>query len=235
MNAAKLQVNLLERVSRLHVILESLKKLTVEDVIPFAEAIAEAESILNDAEDRIDTELDIWSSVLLEIERNKDVLLKHLEDAWNSEIQWVKKESLVLKLGSDKKRDVFQALATLGQLDRPLTDFGARILEDILVPLTTKSDTLIRIEETNLEIREGEKPVTELVELETVVEKIRLTFLHLNVHFDFKVSEMPVLRSIGDQIADEFVKKMIKTCLKPTLPSSSASLSSPEYTTALEK
>lgn len=231
--AAKVQVQLLERVSHLHVILENLKKLSVEDVIPYAEAISEAENILNDAEDRIDTELEIWSSVLFEIERNKDLLLKHLEDSWNTEIQWIKKESLTLKLSSDKKREVFQALSTLGQLDRPLSDWSARLLEEVLVPLT-KADTLLRIEE-NLEIADGERPVVELVELETVVKNIINTFHHLTAHFAFKLNGTWVLELVGRQIADEFTKVFIKNCLKPTLPASSSLLSSPEYTSALEK
>lgn len=133
--------------------------MTVEDLILYAEAIAEAESILDDAEDQIDTELEIWGSVKFEIELNKDQLLKHLEDCWNTEIQWIKKDSITqLKLNPDKLKDVFQSMAIVGQLDRPLCDWSSRLYEEILVPLT-KSDTVIRIEE-NLELIEGEKPIT---------------------------------------------------------------------------
>jgi anion-transporting ArsA/GET3 family ATPase len=232
-NAAKLQVQLLERVSRLHTILESLKRVTVEDLILYAEAIAEAESILDDAEDQIDTELDIWGSVKFEIELNKDQLLKHLENSWNTEIQWIKKDSITqLKLNPDKLKDVFQALAIVGQLDRPLNDWSSRLFEEILVPLT-KADTVISIEE-NLELTEGERPITELAELETAVKNISLTFQHLNQHLDFELKDVRVLQLVGQQIADEFAKLFVKTCLKSTLPSSSSLLSSPEYEKALQ-
>ena len=232
-NAAKLQVQLLERVSRLHTILENLKRVTVEDLILYAEAVAEAESILNDAEDQIDTELDIWGSVKFEIELNKDQLLKHLESSWNTEIQWIKKDSVTqLKLNPDKLKDVFQALAIVGQLDRPLYDWSSRLFEEILVPLT-KADTVISIEE-NLELTEGERPITELAELETAVKNISLTFQHLNQHLDFELKDVRVLQLVGQQIADEFAKLFVKTCLKSTLPSSSSLLSSPEYEKALQ-
>ncbi len=191
-NAAKLQVQLLERVSRLHTILESLKRVTVEDLILYAEAIAEVKSILDDAEDQIDTaELDIWGSVKFEIELNKDQLLKHLENSWNTEIQWIKKDSITqLKLNPDKLKDVFQALAIVGQLDRPLNDWSSRLFEEILVPLT-KAGTVISIEE-NLELTEGERPITELAELETAVKNISLTFQHLNKHLDFELKNFRV-------------------------------------------
>lgn len=201
-------------------------------MIPFAEAIAEAESILNDAEDRIDTELEIWGSVQFEIERNKDLLLKHLEDSWNTEIQWIKKDSLVLKLNPEKLKDIFQALANVGQLDRPLYDWSARLLEEVLIPLT-KSDTIIRIEE-NLELVEGQRPITELNELDIVIKNISIAFQHLKKHFEFKLNDVWVLRLIGQQIADDFAKLFVKTCLKSTLPDSSSLLSSPEYTASLE-
>lgn len=226
-------MQLLERVSRLHTILENLKRMTVEDLILYAEAIAEAESILNDAEDQIDTELEIWGSVKFEIELNKDQLLKHLEDCWNTEIQWIKKDSITqLKLNPEKLKDVFQSMAIVGQLDRPLCDWSSRLYEEILVPLT-KSDTVIRIEE-NLELIEGEKPITELSELEKAVNNISLTFQHLNQHLDFELKDVRVLQLVGQQISEEFAKLFIKTCLKSTLPSSSSLLSSPDYENALQ-
>lgn len=202
-------------------------------MIPFAEAIAEAESILNDAEDRIDTELEIWGSVQFEIERNKDLLLKYLEDTWNAEIEWIKKDSLTLKLNPEKLKDVFQALETVGQLDRPLCEWSARLLDEVLVPLT-KADTAIKIEE-NLELIEGERPITELVELETVVKNIDQTFQHLNKLFEFQLNDVWVMQLIGRQVADDFTKLFVKSCLKSTLPSSSSLLSSPEYAAALER
>ena len=232
-NAAKLQVQLLERVSRLHTILENLKKLSVEDVIPYSEAIAEAESILNDAEEQIDTELEIWGSVQSEIESYKDQLLKHLEDDWNNAIQWIKKESLVLKLNPTKLKDLFQSLANVNQLDRPLCDWSCRLFDEILVPLT-KAGTTIQIKE-NLELIEGERPVTELHELEMAVLNISKTFQHLKNHLEFKLNDISVLQLVGQQIADEFTKLFVKTCLKSTLPGSSLRLSSPEYRSALER
>ncbi|XP_057365383.1 centromere/kinetochore protein zw10 homolog [Daphnia carinata] len=231
-NAAKLQVQLLERVSQLHSILEKLKKMSVED-IAYAEAIAEAESILNDAEDHIDTELDIWRGVKFEIEKNKDNLLKHLEDSWNNEIQWTKKDTLIqLKLNADKLKDVFQGLAIIGQLDRPLCEWSSRLYDEILVPLT-KADTVIQFED-DLELMEGQRPITELVELERAVKNISLTFQHLNKHLEFKLNDVLVLHLIGKQVAIDFVKLFVKTCLKPTLPASSSLLSSPEYRASLE-
>lgn len=232
-NAANLQVQLLERVSQLHTILEQLKKMSVEVVIPHAEAIAEAESILNDAEDHIDTELDIWRSVKFEIEKNKDKLLKHLEDSWNTEIQWTKKDSLMqLKLNTDKLKDLLQGLAIVGELDRPLCDWISRLYDEILVPLT-KADTVIRFED-HLELIEGLRPITDLLELERAVTNISLTFQHLNKHLEFKVNDVWVLQFIGQHVADDYIKLFIKTCLKPTLPASSLLLSSPEYLKTLE-
>ena len=232
-NAAKLQVELLERVSRLHTILENLKKVAVEDVIQFAEAIAEAQSIFDDAEDRIDTELEIWSSVQFEIELYQDQLLKYLEDSWNNEIQWSKKKFVSLKMNPDKLKDIFKSLAIVNQLDRPLCDWSSRLLDDILVPLT-KADTRVETNE-NLELHGGDRQVTNLSELENVVNNISKTFQHLKRFFDFQLNDVWVLHLIGQQVADEFVKLIIKSCLKSTLPPSSALLSSPEYAQALER
>ncbi len=98
----------------------------------------------------------------------------------------------------------------------------------------TKADTIVRIEE-DLEIVEGQRPITELVELETVVQNISWTFQHLNKHLAFKLNDVWVLQLVGQQVADDFAKLFVKTCLKSTLPGSSSLLSSPEYTASLER
>lgn len=66
--AAKVQVQLLERVAELHTILESLKKRSLDDegLVVYAQDVAKAEAILSRAEDGIDTELEVWSSVVFE-------------------------------------------------------------------------------------------------------------------------------------------------------------------------
>ena len=62
--AAKVQVNLLARVTALHDLLESLKSLDLEaDAVEYANSVAQAEKILVEAEDGVETELDIWSSI----------------------------------------------------------------------------------------------------------------------------------------------------------------------------
>jgi len=75
--AAKVQVELLERVAQLHTILESLKKRSLEDVglVVYAQDVARAEAILSRAEDGIDTELEIWNSV--QLESNKTFIYLH--------------------------------------------------------------------------------------------------------------------------------------------------------------
>lgn len=233
LNAAQLQIQLLERVANLHTILENLKRTSIADIVPYSEAVAEAEEILNDAEDRIDTELEVWGSVQLEIERYKSQLLKTLEDLWHENIHWTKKDSLVMKLNPEKLKDLFQSLINIGHLDRYLCDWSSCLLDDILVPLT-KADTVLQVEGDLLLIA-GERPVSSLDHLEKVICNIGLTMQHLQSRLGFKVNETWLLELVGAQVADQFTKFFIKSCLKPTLPASSASLSSPEYSSAVEK
>lgn len=219
--------------ANLHTILENLKRTSVEDIVSYSEAIAEAEAILSDAEDRIDTELEVWGSVQLEIERYKSQLLKLLEDLWHKNIQWTKSNSLIMKLGPEKLKGLFQSLTNIGHLDRYLCDWSSRFLDDILVPIT-KADTILQIDD-NLMVIAGEANVSNLNELETVTKNIGLTMQHLHARLGFKVNDTWVLELIGAQVADEFTKLFIKFCLKPSLPASSALLSSPGYSSVLER
>lgn len=234
MNAAKLQIQLLERVASLHTILENLKRTNADSIVTYSEAIAEAEAILNDAEDRIDTELEVWGSVQLEIERHKCQLLKTLEDLWHAQIHWTKKENTAtMKFNPENLKGLFQSLTNIGHLDRYLCDWSNRLLDDVLIPLI-KADTILQVAD-DLVIIQGNRPVKALDQLEKVICNISLTMQHLHSHLGFKVSDSWVLELVGAQVADEFIKLFMKFCLKPTLPSSSALLSSSEYSLVLEK
>ena len=263
--AAKVQVELLERVAQLHTILESLKKQSLEDVglVVYAQDVARAEAILSRAEDGIDTELEIWNSVQLEsnktflntlikilkmmvalfifpVERYKDLLLNHLEEAWNADVVWnnsEKESEVVLTLGSaDRLAVTFQSLFFLDHLDRFLDDWSARLLEKVLQPLMHADSSLSTSEDgQQLQLAVGEEPVTQLHHLDCVMKNFSLLFQYLHARFDFDLNGTDVMQLIGRQIADEFAQSFMKLCLKSTLPSSSTLLSSPEYVAVLER
>jgi len=235
-SAAKVQVNLLERVTRLHDLLESLKKFELEaDVVGYAKSVSEAEKILSDAEDGIETELEVWSNIQSEVEQYKNQLMKFLDDGWNSTVEWEQGDLTTLKLGSNQSLiAIFTALSIIEELDRLLSDLGSRILEEILLPLL-KADSTVDCED-ELQIVKGKEETEELRSLEAVLKNMSVTFQFLVKHFSFEVNNgTSVVTLIGQQISDEFSKQFVKNCLKSTLPASSCLLSSSEYLSYLEK
>lgn len=234
--AAKVQVNLLERVARLHDLLESLKKFELEaDVVGYAKSVSEAEKILAEAEDGIETELEVWSNIQSEVEHYKNQLMKYLDDGWNLAVEWGSGDSTTLKLGPAQSLiAIFTALSIIEELDRLLCDLGSRILEEVLLPLL-KADSSVQCED-ELQIIVGKQETEELESLETILKNLSVTFKYLVKHFNFDVNDGGnVLVLIGRQISDEFSNQLVKNCLKSTLPASSSLLSSSEYIGYLDK
>ena len=229
-NAAKAQVGLLENVNRLHDILEDLKKTNLEDgVVKYAQLIAQAEKIINESEDHIETELHIWDSIRFELEKYKDQLIAHLDDCWDTEVYWEKNEMLVLKLGpTEKLWDTFRALSSVSRLDGLLLEFSTRLLEDALMPLLI-CDSKIHCEE-DFRILEGSGNMADIKSLEPVLENLSVLFNYLHNHLDFQLDDgQKALMLIGLNIGEDLAKNFVKRCLKPTLPSSCALLSSQDY------
>ena len=246
--AAKLQAGLLERVAQLHTVLEDLKKTDMEtDIISYARFVALAESILSQAEDGLDTdagqqadtELDVWGSVQFEIQRHKDRLVEHLEGLWSSRIQWTKTSlKLDTEGGSSSSKslqDIFVSLASVGQLDRLLCDWSARLLDQVLIPIL-KADSTVHCDSSDqlLDVTEGQESVTQLDQLQSVLANIWSVLDYLSSRLGFEVDGVRVLRLVGRQVSDQFVQAFIKGCLKPTLPASSSLLSGPDYQAAMK-
>ena len=233
---AKVQANLLDRLSQLYELIEDLKKTKLEDSITFyAKCVGQAEKILKEAEGSIETELHIWKSVYSEVKAQSDHLLTYLDSCWNSEIDWKRNNGLVLRLSSSARlKEIFQALYYVGQLEKLVCDLSGRILDEILVPLLN-ANAKIQCSEV-LELWEGCEQVTGLGSLQYVLDNVTAALQHLEKHFKFQLEGgEEVMPMIGHYLDEDFCKAFVKLCLKPTLPSESSVLYSEGYIVHLNR
>ena len=172
----------------------------------------------------------------------KDQLLNHLEEAWNADVVWNSsgnESEVVLTLSpADRLSITFQSLFSLQHLDRFLSDWSSRLLENVLQPLM-HADSAVSIDGLQLQLAVSTEPVTQLNHLISVMNNLSILFQYLHDHFNFELNGTEggptVLQLIGRQIADEFAQSFMKNCLKATLPTSSNLLNSPEYVAVLER
>ena len=237
MNAAKAQASLLANIALLQDLLDGLKSTNLEeDLVSYAKFVSQAETILIDAEGGIETELQIWESIQLELEKYKNDLMKQLDDCWLLNVCWESTaDRLSLKLGpTDQLQNIFRALLSMNQLDRLLSDFSSRLLEDLLMPVL-KADSTICVQDV-VQITDGRLPISDMNSLRPVLSKLSTLFDYLKGHLDFQVDkDRRALDMIGQQIGDDFSKHFVKQCLKTTLPHSSSMLASDEYVQHLEQ